>query len=303
MLATHALSLVAMKVCTMGAGYSTSDAELPGFTLAAPIMNISPATDPRHPEESERNVRAVFDSVKERADRQLATLRRTFEAPLRQFLGGHHAYSRWTRLLAPQGGSCSAPLFVEDGEISIHFVDSAPAVVQAVVAVQVAAHLARTLPAPEPRPERWSPRAALVRELGNSLSAWPGTSVWELGQAAVLRDKVEALAAEPLAAKPGDEPCSDAMVEDRARTKAKVLVAYLRGQAVADDVLRAISRFRYEDMQALFVLVAGLASDSVWSAQKPTLAAAIGKARKRIQPATELVEIERHLLRSAATPR
>lgn len=300
MLATPILSLVTMKVCTMGAGYSTVDAELPGFTLAAPIMNVSPATDPRHPEESKRNVRAVFDGVKHKADRQLAKLLEVYEAPLRQFLAGHHPYSRWTRLLASQGGVCSEPLLVEDGELGIHFAASVPAVVQAVVAVQVAAHLARTLPSPAPQPERWSPREALVRELGRSLNAWPGTSVWELGQAAVLRDKLAALAAEPLSAKAGEEPWSDAMVEDRARTKARVLVAYLHGQVVGDDVLRTIVRFRYEDMQALFVLAAGLASDGVWKAQRPKLAAAIGRAEKRVTPATELRELERHLLRAAA---
>jgi hypothetical protein len=263
-------------------------------------MNVSPATDPGHPEDSERNVRAVFDSVKQKADRQLAKLLKAHATPLRQFLAEHHARSRWTRLIASQGGVCSGPLLVEDGEIGIHFAASVPTVVQTVVAVQVAAHLARALPSPAPQPERWSPRAALVRELGNSLSAWPGTSVWELGQAAVLRDKLEALAAEPLSAKPGEEPWSDAMVEDRARTKAKVLVAYLHGQVVGDDVLGALSRFRYEDMQALFVLVTGLATDSVWKAQRPKLAAAIARARKWVTPATELRDLERRLLRAAA---
>jgi hypothetical protein len=70
MLTSYILSLIAMGVCSMGAGYSTSDAELPGFTLAAPIMNVSPASYPDDPEASARNVEAVFDSVKKHADPQ-----------------------------------------------------------------------------------------------------------------------------------------------------------------------------------------------------------------------------------------
>jgi len=279
----------------MGAGYSTSDAELPGFTLAAPIMNVSPATFPDDPEASARNVRAVFDGVKQRADRDRAKLRKVYEAPLREFLAGRHAHARWTRLIATEGGSCSQPLFVDGGEIGIHFGGQVPAVVQAVVAVQVAAHLARATPSPPPAPDRWTPRAALVDELGRTLAAWPGTSAWELAQATLMRDKLEALAAEPLAGKASDEYWSEPVIEDRARTKAKVLLAYLRGEVVGDDVLRAMSRFRYEDEEALLVLVAALATDALWKAQKPKLVAALVRESKRITPATSMRELLRHL--------
>ena len=304
---TSVLSLLTMKVCSMGAGYSTSDLELPGFTLAAPIMNVRPAAFPGDAEATARNEQAVFDSVKQDADEHLAKLRQVYEAPLRQFLARPHAYSRWTHLLARQGGTCSPSLFLEGdvlgGEIGMHVNADVPAMVQAVLAVQVAAHLARALPSPKPQPDRWRPREALVRELGRSLSTWPGTSVWELGQATVMGQPLAALAAEPFSAKPGEAEWSDAVVADLARTKAKVLLAYLHGKTVSDDVLKRIARFRYQDMQALFVLVAGLASDTVWKAQKPGLKAAVGKARKLITPATELGDLERHLLRAAAAAR
>jgi hypothetical protein len=304
MLAIHILPFLAAKVCTMGAGYSTSDLDLPGFTLAAPIMNVSPARFPGDPEAAARNEQAVFDSVKQDADEHLAKLREVYEAPLRQFLDRPHAYSRWRHLLARQGGTCSPSLFLEGdvlgGEIGMHVNADVPAVVQAVLAVQVAAHLARALQRPKPQSDRWRPREALVRELGSSLSAWPGTSVWELGQAAAMRAPLEALAAEPFSAKPGEAEWSEAVVADLARTKAKVLLAYLNGKTVSDEVLGRIARFRYPDMQALFVLVAGLASDSMWPAQRPKLSVVVGKARKLITPATELDELERHLLRAAA---
>jgi hypothetical protein len=296
MLSAHILSLLTMRVCSMGAGYSTSDAELPGFTLAAPILNIRPAFSPDDPESSERMAQAAFDSVKQEADRRLAELLKTYEAPLHQFLAGRHGYTRWAHLIATQGGFCSQPLLLDDGEIGIHFNTGVPAVVEAVVAVQVAAHLARTTPSSAPVLVRWSPRAALVDELGRNLGGWPGISVGELAHAALMRDKLEALAAEPLATKPGEATWSLAVREDLARTKAKVLVAYLAGKVVGDDLLRAMSRFRYEDEEALFVLVAGLATDAVWKAQKTKLAAAIAQEIKRIDPATSMRELRRHVL-------
>jgi hypothetical protein len=259
-------------------------------------LNVSPAEIPGDPVASARSVQAAFDGVKEAADKELAKLLKVYEAPLRRFSAGGHAHSRWIRWIATTGGFCSQSLQLEGGELGIHLISKVPEVVQAVFAVQVAAFLVRTMPGPKPSPNWWSSRAELVRQLSQGLGAWPGTLLMELGQAVLSPDKLEALAAEPLSTKPGEPYWSEAVVADLARTKARVLLAYLHGKVVGEDVLHGMSRFRYQDEESLFVLIAGLATDALWKAQRPKLAAAIARELKRHSPATGLRDLQAYLL-------
>lgn len=267
----------------MGSGYSTVDARLPGFTLAAPILNIRPEPDPADPPGS---VAAAFDDVEREARAELAQLQRDYGESLRAFLAGGHEHSRWLRFIARDGDCPDGALALGLGDLGVHFDGHTPAVVRAVLAVQVAAYLAlRT----KSQVSAW--RDDLIRQLQQTLQSWPGTSIDELALAARTPARLEALAVEPLRSQPGDAAWSPAVTADLARIKARILMAHVHHRPMPADALRGVPGLKYEDRERLFVLAAALASDSEWKTLRPKMQAAVQPHLKRYSPATGLHDL------------